>query len=152
MEEKKISGEYGDINIADNVIIDIATVALSKINNVYVDDRKNLKKLKKNITLQHDNSDDSERLIINVRVNVKYGRSIMDVAKDIQKVLKEEIQNLTGIEVNEVNVKIEDIVFEEPENIENLDKEIQENLGEIGLEEKTKSVDTAEDDSEVDKQ
>jgi len=152
MEEKKISGEYGDINIADNVIIDIATVALSKINNVYVDDRKNLKKLKKNITLQHDNSDDSERLIINVRVNVKYGRSIMDVAKDIQKVLKEEIQNLTGIEVNEVNVKIEDIVFEEPENIENLDKEIQENLGEIGSEEKTKSVDTAEDDSEVDKQ
>lgn len=135
MEEKKISGEYGDINIADNVIIDIAAVALSKIDDVHIEDRKNLKKLKKNITLQHDSSDDIEKLIINVRVSVKYGRSIVEVAKDIQKLLKEEVQDLTGMEISEINVKIEDIVFEEPKNIENLEKEIQENLEDIKKEE-----------------
>jgi len=148
MDEKRISGEYGDINIADNVILDIATVALSKVEDIYVDDRKNIKKLKKNISVQHDVEGEEERLVINVKVNVRYGRSLIDVAKDIQKTLKEEVQNLTGIEVNEVNVKVEDIIFEEPENIENLDKEIQENLGEIV--EQSNNETEENDNSEVD--
>ena len=148
MDEKRISGEYGDINIADNVILDIATVALSKVEDIYVDDRKNIKKLKKNISVQHDMEGEEERLVINVKVNVRYGRSLIDVAKDIQKTLKEEVQNLTGIEVNEVNVKVEDIIFEEPQNIENLDKEIQENLGEIV--EQSNNETEENDNSEVD--
>ena len=148
MDEKRISGEYGDINIADNVILDIATVALSKVEDIYVDDRKNIKKLKKNISVQHDVEGEEERLVINVKVNVRYGRSLIDVAKDIQKTLKEEVQNLTGIEVNEVNVKVEDIIFEEPQNIENLDKEIQENLGEIV--EQSNNETEKNDNSEVD--
>ncbi|HEW92731.1 MAG TPA: Asp23/Gls24 family envelope stress response protein [Thermotogaceae bacterium] len=148
MDEKRISGEYGDINIADNVILDIATVALSKVEDIYVDDRKNIKKLKKNISVQHDVEGEEERLVINVKVNVRYGRSLIDVAKDIQKTLKEEVQNLTGIEVNEVNVKVEDIIFEEPQNIENLDKEIQENLGEIV--EQSNNETEENDNSEVD--
>lgn len=148
MDEKRISGEYGDINIADNVILDIATVALSKVEDIYVDDRKNIKKLKKNISVQHDMEGEEEKLVINVKVNVRYGRSLIDVAKDIQKTLKEEVQNLTGIEVNEVNVKVEDIIFEEPQNIENLDKEIQENLGEIV--EQSNNETEKNDNSEVD--
>ncbi|MCD6545395.1 MAG: Asp23/Gls24 family envelope stress response protein [Thermotogae bacterium] len=148
MDEKRISGEYGDINIADNVILDIATVALSKVEDIYVDDRKNIKKLKKNISVQHDMEGEEEKLVINVKVNVRYGRSLIDVAKDIQKTLKEEVQNLTGIEVNEVNVKVEDIIFEEPQNIENLDKEIQENLGEIV--EQSNNETEENDNSEVD--
>jgi len=148
MDEKRISGEYGDINIADNVILDIATVALSKVEDIYVDDRKNIKKLKKNISVQHDVEGEEERLVINVKVNVRYGRSLIDVAKDNQKTLKEEVQNLTGIEVNEVNVKVEDIIFEEPQNIENLDKEIQENLGEIV--EQSNNETEENDNSEVD--
>lgn len=149
MDEKKINGEFGEINIADNVILDIATVALSKIEDVYIDDRKNIKKLKRNISLQHEGEGEEEKLIINVKINVKYGRSLLDVAKDIQRILKEEIQNLTGIEVNEVNVKIEDIIFEEPKNIESLDKEIQENLDEI-VERTDNEGENTSEDSEAD--
>ncbi|MDI3471938.1 MAG: hypothetical protein PWQ20_656 [Thermotogaceae bacterium] len=149
MDEKRISGEYGEINIADNVILDIATVALSKVEDVYVDDRKNIKKLKRNISIQHEGEGDEEKLIINIKTNVKYGRSLLDIAKDIQKILKEEVQNLTGIEVNEVNVKIEDIIFEEPKNIENLDKEIQENLDEM-VEKVENETENITKDSEAD--
>ena len=137
---------YGSITIADNVILDIATVALSKIKDISVEEEKGMKKLRKNLSIEREEGEESDKVKVNLKISVKYGRSIIDIAKDIQKRLKEEIENLTGLKVVEVNVRIEDLIFEEPKNVDNIERELERNLEE--LDEESKEETEGEDEEE----
>lgn len=74
---------------------------------------------------------------IKVEVNVHYGISIPEKAKEIQQKIAEEVNALTGLHVSCVHVIFKSMYINEPKEIE---EEIHDlNKEEFGLEEESKS-------------
>jgi uncharacterized alkaline shock family protein YloU len=46
-------------------------------------------------------------------VNVLYGRSIPQLAKAVRERVIERVENLTGLEVTEVNIQVNDVILPE---------------------------------------
>jgi uncharacterized alkaline shock family protein YloU len=55
---------------------------------------------------------------IDLRVIVHYGSKIQEVCRDLQYNVRESVQNMTGLNVVEVNVKVEGVAFKEEESEE----------------------------------
>ncbi|MNT84949.1 Alkaline shock protein 23 [compost metagenome] len=53
--------------------------------------------------------------IVHLRVIVQYGSKIQEVCRDLQYNVREAIENMTGLRVVEVNVKVEGVSFREEE-------------------------------------
>jgi uncharacterized alkaline shock family protein YloU len=58
---------------------------------------------------------------IDLRVIVKYGIPIQEVCRSLQVNVRESVENMTGLQVVEVNVKVEGVAFKEDEPIEQPD-------------------------------
>ncbi|MNJ04005.1 hypothetical protein D3C73_1645700 [compost metagenome] len=52
---------------------------------------------------------------MHLRVIVQYGSKIQEVCRDLQYNVREAIENMTGLRVVEVNVKVEGVSFREEE-------------------------------------
>jgi uncharacterized alkaline shock family protein YloU len=52
---------------------------------------------------------------VDLRVIVHYGVAIHDVCRELQERVKEAIENMTGLQVVEVNVKVEGVQFQDDE-------------------------------------
>lgn len=52
---------------------------------------------------------------IDLRVIVHYGAAIQNVCRDLQERVREAVQNMTGLNVVEVNVKVEGVQMQEEE-------------------------------------
>ena len=48
-----------------------------------------------------------------ITINVEYGRSIPQVTQAVRERIIERVQNLTGLEVTEVNVQVNDVILQE---------------------------------------
>ena len=48
-----------------------------------------------------------------ITVNVEYGRSIPELSKAIRERIIERVENLTGLEVTEVNIQVNDVMLPE---------------------------------------
>jgi uncharacterized alkaline shock family protein YloU len=57
---------------------------------------------------------------IDLRIIVHYGIPIQEVCRQLQLNVRESVENMTGLQVVEVNVKVEGVAFkeEEPEEIQ----------------------------------
>jgi uncharacterized alkaline shock family protein YloU len=53
---------------------------------------------------------------IDLRVIVNYGSRIQVVCRELQENVREAVENMTGLTVVEVNVKVEGVAFREEEN------------------------------------
>lgn len=52
---------------------------------------------------------------IDLRVIIQYGSKIQEVCRSLQENVKEAVENMTGLNVVEVNVKVEGVAFKEEE-------------------------------------
>ncbi|ALS27445.1 membrane protein [Paenibacillus sp. 32O-W] len=52
---------------------------------------------------------------IDLRIIVHYGIPIQEVSRQLQRNVKEAVENMTGLNVVEVNVKVEGVAFKEDE-------------------------------------
>jgi uncharacterized alkaline shock family protein YloU len=57
---------------------------------------------------------------VDLRVIVHYGSQIQDVCRDLQYNVREAVENMTGLRVVEVNIKVEGVHFKEDEYLEEL--------------------------------
>ena len=48
-----------------------------------------------------------------ITINVEYGRSIPQVTQAVRERIIERVQNLTGLEVTEVNIQVNDVILQE---------------------------------------
>ena len=106
--------EENGIRIADDVVATIAGKAAVEVRGVYsmsggfaggiseVFGKKNYTK-----GIKVDNSE--KGLKIDVNIIVEYGARIPDVAYEIQNRVKKSIENMTGLNVEEVNVHIQGV-------------------------------------------
>jgi len=54
---------------------------------------------------------------IDLRVIIHYGSKIQEVCRDLQLNVREAVENMTGLTVVEVNVKVEGVAFREEEAV-----------------------------------
>jgi len=122
-EEVKEIEENG-IKIADDVIATIAGKSALEVKGVYsmaggfaggISEVFGKKSYTKGIKV--DNTE--KGLKIDVNIIVEYGSRIPDVAYEIQNKVKNAIENMTGLKVEEVNVHIQGVNTEMNKNEEN---------------------------------
>jgi len=106
--------ENGNVNISNEVIEIITTIAVKEIEGVsglYGNFSDNIGELfkknsyKKGVKVQVEN----EKVIIDLDVIVDFGVQIPEVSFSIQEAVKNAIENMTDLRVTEVNIHVEGI-------------------------------------------
>ncbi|SES70903.1 Uncharacterized conserved protein YloU, alkaline shock protein (Asp23) family [Natronincola peptidivorans] len=114
--------EYGEIKIADEVIVTIAGLAATEVDGVTgmsgglvdgIAEKLGKRSLSKGVKIEASD----EGVAIDLYIIVDYGAKIPDIAWKIQDNVKTIIESMTGIKVFDVNIHIQGV---------NFPKEIQE--------------------------
>lgn len=131
IEEVKTENE--GIEISTDVISVIAGVAVSEVDGVsgmsggFAGGITEVLSGKKNLAKGIKVEKGEKNVKIDVNIIVEYGTRIPDVAFEIQNRVKTSVENMTGLNVEEVNVHVQgvntNIVKEEKREDENVEKE-----------------------------
>ena len=109
--------ETGNLKISEDVVASIATIAAKEVEGVaeLSSAPTNLKGLFKSkpvkTAVEVDLNDDVA--IIDIYLKIKYGAKVQPVSSEIQKKVKDSVQNMTGIAVSKVNIHISGISIED---------------------------------------
>lgn len=111
----------GEVKIADEVVAIIAALAATEVEGVAsmagnitneLISRLGMKNLSKGVKV-----DVLEGVVtVSLALNMKYNYSIMDVSAKVQEKVKSAVENMTGLEVADVNVKVSGVEMESQES------------------------------------
>ena len=111
-------GEIGTVKIADEIVAIIAGLAATEVKGVSsmagnitneLVAKMGIKNLSKGVRVDVlDNC-----VTVDLSLNIDYGFSIPEVSKAVQERVKNAIQNMTGMEVTDVNIRIAGVDMEE---------------------------------------
>ena len=110
------------INISDDVVTTIAGIAVADIPGVaemaggFAGGIQEVLSGKKNFSKGIKADIDGNDVKIDVNIIVNYGVRIPDVAFDIQTKVKKSVENMTGLNVEEVNVHVQGVNVEKTED------------------------------------
>ena len=97
MAEKRITykiqdlGGIGEVQIADEVVAIIAGLAATEVNGV---------------------ASMAGVVTVDLNLNIEYGKNILETSKKVQEKVKSSIENMTGLEVADVNIHIASVDME----------------------------------------
>ena len=107
----------GEVKIADEVVAIIAALAATEVEGVAsmagnitneLISRLGMKNLSKGVKV-----DVLEGAVtVSLALNLKYNYSIMDVSAKVQERVKNAVENMTGLEVADVNIKVAGVEME----------------------------------------
>lgn len=110
----------GEVKIADEVVAIIAALAATEVEGVAsmagnitneLISRLGMKNLSKGVKV-----DVLEGVVtVSLALNLKYNYSIMDVSEKVQDKVKNAVENMTGLEVADVNIKVAGVEMENQE-------------------------------------
>ena len=100
-------GVLGEVKIADDVIAVIAGIAATEVTGVA--------RMCGNITneLVSKLGVNNHHVRVNLALELDYGVSIPEISKKVQDRVKAAIENMTGLKVREVNVRVTGVAAEE---------------------------------------
>ena len=108
----------GEVKIADEVVAIIAGLAATEVEGVAsmagnitneLVGKLGMKNLSKGVKV-----DVLENVVcVNLNLNLEYGYSIPETCKKVQEKVKTAIENMTGLEVSDVNISIAGVALEE---------------------------------------
>lgn len=123
MSEKNEVFENGQVKISDEVVTIIAGIATTGVKGVHsmhtgiVEGFSNL--FNKNNYSKGVKVEINENVItLDIFINVTYGCKINQVAEEIQKTVKKEVETMTDLTVAVVNVHVQNIITEKFEKTE----------------------------------
>lgn len=105
-------GENGGVNIADEVVAIIAGLAATEVDGVAslagnltneIISKAGSNKLAKGVKVL---TEDDDVLAIRLSVNIAYGYEIPKICQQIQEKVKSAVENMTGLQVVSVDIKI----------------------------------------------
>lgn len=108
----------GTVQIADDVVAIIAGLAATEVEGVAsmagnitkeIISKFGMKNLSKGVKVKVEEGEVS----VEVALNVAYGYNVPDVSVKVQEKVKNAIENMTGLNVAEVNVKIAGVALEQ---------------------------------------
>lgn len=107
----------GEVKIADEVVAIIAALAATEVDGVAsmagnitneVIGKLGIKNLSKGVKV-----DVLEGVVtVSLALNIKYNYSIVDVTGKVQEKVKNAVENMTGLEVADVNIKVAGVEVE----------------------------------------
>ncbi len=110
----------GEVKIADEVVAIIAALAATEVDGVAsmagnitneLVSKLGMKNLSKGVKV-----DVLEGVVtVSLALNLKYNYSIMEVSAKVQERVKNAVENMTGLEVADVNVKVAGVEMESQE-------------------------------------
>lgn len=101
----------GEVQIADQVVATIAGLAATEVEGVAamsgnitneLVSKLGMKNLSKGVRIEVD----SENVVVDLVLSLQYGYSIPKTSKLVQDKVKSAIENMTGLTVSEVNIRI----------------------------------------------
>ena len=110
--------KIGEVQIADEVVAIIAGLAATEVDGVdsmagnitnELVGKLGMKNLSKGVKVEVT----EEHVSVNMALKLKYGYSIPDVCEKVQEKVKNAIENMTGLMVLDVNIKIAGVSLEE---------------------------------------
>lgn len=90
---------FGKLYISENAILDVIFFTLKDFKEVIRVGRTRI-------------IINEEGILIQMNIILQYGRNIPDIVKKIQEILKKELDYITGINVNKIDVLVEDLLME----------------------------------------
>lgn len=111
------NGKVGEVQIADEVVAIIAGLAATEVEGVATMSgnitnelvgKLGMKNLSKGVKVEVS----SEAVTVDLALTLEYGYSIPKVSKTVQEKVKTAIENMTGLKVSEVNVRIAGVNIE----------------------------------------
>lgn len=118
MEQENIRSRMkkGEIEISKEVITSIAAVAATEVEGLgEMDEASGVlsgvfsRGEKRGVETQLEDG----HVTVLLKIAIKYGYPVHKVAKKVQEKVKKEIEEMTGLEVNQVNVDVQRLEFEE---------------------------------------
>ena len=110
----------GEVKIADEVVAIIAALAATEVEGVAsmagnitneLVSKLGLKNLSKGVKV-----DVLEGVVtVSLALNLKYNYSIMEISTKVQEKVKNAVENMTGLEVADVNIKVAGVDMENQE-------------------------------------
>lgn len=107
----KDDGGSGIISIADDVVAMIASIAATEVDGVSslvgnitneLMSRVGMKKLTKGVKVLVSDG----KVHVDLAVNIKYGYNIPETCQNVQNKVKATIENMTGLDVDNINISI----------------------------------------------
>lgn len=107
----QLSNERGEVVIADEVIAVITGLAAMEVEGVAsmsgnatkeLISKLGIKSLSKGVSVEVQ----GDQVVIDAAVNLKYGYNIKTVSQKVQEKVKMAIENMTGLTVSGVNVRV----------------------------------------------
>lgn len=110
-------GSLGEVRVADDVVAMIAGLAATEVEGVTsmygnitneLVSKLGMKNLSRGVKIQLEDN----VVRVDVGINIAYGYEIPAVSENVQEKVKSAIENMTGLEVSSVNVKIASVEME----------------------------------------
>lgn len=121
-QEEEINTSENSVKIADEVIMSIAGATLMQVPGVYGMSGNIASGIVEFLGVKKTNAKgikvftaENGDLSLEIHITVKYGFKIPDIAWEIQEKVKAEVENVTGLKVVKVNVHVDGINIEKPE-------------------------------------
>lgn len=104
----------GEVQVADEVVAIIAGLAATEVEGVCsmagnitkeLVSRLGMKNLSKGVRIEIQ----EEGVTVYLTINIAYGYAIPEVSKNVQEKVKSAIENMTGLSVAAINVRIADV-------------------------------------------
>lgn len=117
--EEKINTKQGSLNISEDVIRTIVRRSVTEFKGTKIS-REESVILKRFFSAETDGNikvkltDDV--VGIEIKIDVKNGLNVISLSEDLQRKIKSDVQNMTGITVSGINIKVDDIIFEDNKN------------------------------------
>ena len=105
--------ENGGVNITDEVVAIIAGLAATEVEGVSslagnltneVISKAGMNKLSKGVKII---TEEENKVAVRLGVNISYGYEIPKICQQVQDKVKNAIENMTGLEVADVNIKVD---------------------------------------------
>ncbi len=120
----------GKVVFAEDVVATIASLAASEVEGVYgmsgttfegIGEKLGKKSYTKGIKVEVG----TVECAVDLTLIVKYGYRIKEVCENVQRAVKEAIENMTGLKVVEVNITVNSVVFIEEKKTEEAPKPVE---------------------------
>ena len=110
-------GGIGEVHIADEVVAIVAGLAATDVDGVASMAGNIINELvsklgKKNLSKGVRVTILEGLVTVDLSLNIEYGRNILETSKKVQEKVKSAIENMTGLEVADVNIHIASVDME----------------------------------------
>jgi len=114
--------EFGEVNISDDVIgiiTNIAAMEIEGVNGLYGSFGQDIAEMfgKKNLSKGVKVVIEENEVKVDLNIVVDFGIVIPDIAWKVQEKVKNSIENMTGLQVLEVNINVQGVNIEKDKKI-----------------------------------